>query len=404
MLARFRQRIHELGRLLLTANLLPRQVAVAVFIGCIVGCSPLFGLHFVICAGVAWLFRLNLPITYAAAHLSVPPLIPVLGWSSVELGERILRGHWVTLSRTEFTREAVPALAHRFFIAWLCGGFVLGASIGLVAGGLAYIVLSRRKTAGAATSLALAEPTASMPTSAVAKALAAAASRYATAPRKYRYYARAKYRMDPCYRAICERTPPGAFVLDLGCGLGMLPVALGELGEGRGAHGIDWDAEKIAVGKVAAAGLMGVSIERGDVRSAALPPCDRVTLVDVLHYYDAATQREVLARAATALRPGGRVLIRETDPEKVGGARLTRFFERMMVRFGWNRGPAVTYRPIAELLADLRSVGLRVSEGQAEVAGATHPGNVLIEAERPAPASLAVAPEAGAPPDSAQTN
>ena len=105
-----------------------------------------------------------------------------------------------------------------------------------------------------------------------------------------------KYRIDPCYRAIAPLVPAGAFTVDLGTGLGMLPVVLGMLGEGRRALGIEWDAAKVACGVHASRGLVGIEVVEGDVRAFALPPCDVITLVDMLHYYDADVQRALLAR------------------------------------------------------------------------------------------------------------
>jgi hypothetical protein len=123
-----------------------------------------------------------------------------------------------------------------------------------------------------------------------------------------------------------------------------------------------------------------VTLQQGDLRSAVLPACEVVTLVDVLHYYEAEVQEAVLARAAAALRPDGQLLLRETDPERQGGARLTRLYERAMVRVGWNRGPRVHYRPLRELIASLEALGLVTS--QLEVAGSTHPGNVLLSGRK----------------------
>ena len=119
-----------------------------------------------------------------------------------------------------------------------------------------------------------------------------------------------------------------------------------------------------------------MEIVAGDVRSYELPPCDVITLVDMLHYYDAATQQKLLERCRAALRPGGRLLVREGDRERRGGARWTRFVENWMVRLGWNRGPDVKFRPIAALRQDLESLGFAVHVD--EVAGHLHPGNVLI--------------------------
>jgi SAM-dependent methyltransferase len=189
-----------------------------------------------------------------------------------------------------------------------------------------------------------------------------------------------KYVMDPVYRAIAERVPAGAFTVDLGTGLGMLPVVLGLLGEKRRALGVEWDAAKVACGRHAARGLDGVDVTDGDVRAFELPACDVITLVDMLHYYDAAAQRDLLARCREALRPTGRLLIREGDRGRTGGARLTRLVEAVVTRLGWNRGPQVRFRPVVELIADLEALGFRVAV--ADVAGRLHPGNVLLVAER----------------------
>jgi len=70
----------------------------------------------------------------------------------------------------------------------------------------------------------------------IERALAAAAARYAGLHPRFRWYARVKYRMDPCYRAIARRIGEDSFTVDLGTGLGMLPVLLGELGVNDAAY------------------------------------------------------------------------------------------------------------------------------------------------------------------------
>lgn len=375
-------RVRALGLLILRQHTSPGRVALALFCGFVLGCTPLFGLHFLLCAGAAWLLRLNLPLMYAAANISIPPMVPLLGWVSVQLGTFLASGHAMHLGRADFRGTSLAATAGRFFWAWMLGGVVLGGAIGLVAGGLTYAVLRRRSArAGDPALTAQGDPEAAAITAAIVEALGRASHRYERCHPRYRHYARFKYRLDPVYAALCAEIPAGAEVLDLGCGLGMLPVALAELGRIRRVVGLDWDAGKIAAGQQAAAGLPSVELSRADLRAAELPACDALTLVDVLHYYDAATQREVLHRAASALRPGGRLLLRETDPARRGGARLTRVIERAAVRLGWNRGPRVTYRPIAELCADMAALGLDVTHRP--LAASTHPGNVLITATRP---------------------
>lgn len=210
------------------------------------------------------------------------------------------------------------------------------------------------------------------------RALEAATLRYAGLQPRFRWYARLKYRMDPCYRAIARHVGRDCFTVDLGTGLGMLPVLLGELGEGRRALGVEWDKEKLRCGLHAARGLPGVALVEGDLHIFPLPACDVITLVDVLHYYEAGKQEVLLKRCRVALRPGGRLLIREGDGARRGGARWTRIVEMWATRLGWNRGPAVRFRPISELRAALVALGFKVDED--EVAGRFHPGNVLLVA------------------------
>ena len=216
----------------------------------------------------------------------------------------------------------------------------------------------------------------------IGRALQAAAERYAGLPPWFRWYACVKYRLDPCYRAIAGHIREDSLTVDLGSGLGMLPVLLGELGGRRRALGVDWDREKVRCGLHAARGLPGVEIVEGDLHAFAVPACDVITLVDVLHYYDGPRQEEILERCRTALGPGGRLLIREGDGARPGGARFTRTVEAWITRMGWNRGPAVRFRPISELRTVLIRLGFQVDED--EVASRLNPGNVLLVAGLPA--------------------
>lgn len=201
----------------------------------------------------------------------------------------------------------------------------------------------------------------------------------------YHHYAWCKYLLDPCYRAVASQIRPDSDTVDLGTGLGMLPVLLGLWGGERRCYGIEWDHKKVAYGQRASRGMDSVRIEGGDLRDCDIPACDAITLVDVLHYHPVADQQRILRRCVQALRPSGRLLIREADLTARGSSRWTRWVERASLRIGWNKGSAAYFRPLADLRIDLVALGLSVQE--LYLAGPLHPGNVLLMAERPAAAA-----------------
>lgn len=361
--------MRDFVRRLLDAHTTPGRLAFAVFVGVVVGVTPLFGFHFFLCVAVAWLLRLNQVTVYAAANISIPPMVPLLGYASVEVGERLLRGRWLPLRVADFRATPLPVLVGRFYLDWLVGGLVVGSVIGVVLASGIYVLARLRQRR-------LAEP--------LYRLVVEAARRYAAAPRPLRVYAWFKYRLDPSYRRIVPLVAEGTLTVDLGTGLGMLPVALGLAGGGRRAIGVDWDEAKLAAGRLAATGLEGIELVAGDLRTFVLPACDAITLVDVLHYYPAEIQREILARCAAALRPGGQLLIREGDTRAGRTAAWTRWLEAVAVRVGWNRGEGRTrFRAVSALVEELRALELEVEHEAA--AGRLHPGNVLIRARRSGP-------------------
>jgi hypothetical protein len=155
--------------------------------------------------------------------------------------------------------------------------------------------------------------------------------------------------------------------------MGILPILVTLLGAHRRAAGVEWDEEKARAGMAAAKDLP-IEITRGDLRTFAIPACDVVTLIDVLHYFPVEEQRAVLERAAAAARM---ILVRESAPTADAGS--TRLIERIAVAIGWNKSAArPNFRPIASIVEDLEKLGMRCEV--VPVAGPLHPGNVLIRA------------------------
>jgi 2-polyprenyl-3-methyl-5-hydroxy-6-metoxy-1,4-benzoquinol methylase len=178
-----------------------------------------------------------------------------------------------------------------------------------------------------------------------------------TSKRSTYYYVASKLRSDPSTAAILARAPLGD-VLDLGCGRGQLAIALLEAGAATSVHGLDWDEAKVDVARRAAEGLPA-TFARGDVREPRDLEGDTVLLVDVLHYFDVATQDAILARAAAAVRPGGRLVVREGTLGQGLRSALLVLAERIGTAVKVNRGERVVFRDVArELVPGLEARGM----------------------------------------------
>lgn len=223
--------------------------------------------------------------------------------------------------------------------------------------------------------------------------VAAAGSAYAPAGRTPMHYARSKLRHDPVFLAIVARglIPDRARLVDLGCGQGVLPAFLvaartcHERGEWPTAwpppprlgavFGVDLRRRAIAAARVALGER--ATFEVGDVRDAEIPPCDVVVILDVLHYVPVPDQDRVLARCATALAPGGRLLLRVGDADAGVRAVVTRLSDQAitLLRGGW---PRLYTRGLKSWIAAVERAGFGVEA--ASMSAGTPFANVLLVA------------------------
>jgi len=196
------------------------------------------------------------------------------------------------------------------------------------------------------------------------------AARLATAYRPRRwfgnrwnyFYSRTKLATDPLYPAVAEALRGStAPLLDLGCGIGLLALALRHAGIALPYHGVDFDAAKIAHARRAAdrAGLVDVRFDVVDLAHALPRHAGSVALLDVLQYLPPDAQRRLVDGAIGLLAPGGRLVIRSGLDD--GGARIrtTGAFDRFANRMGWMKTPPQRYPREADLRAQLAGAGLR---------------------------------------------
>ncbi|MEA3209642.1 MAG: hypothetical protein QOE70_2699 [Chthoniobacter sp.] len=173
-------------------------------------------------------------------------------------------------------------------------------------------------------------------------------------------YARGKLRSDPVFAATFELLKDSSLpVLDLGCGIGLLEFYLRECGFTAPLTGIDFDAAKIAQAqRIAPLHYRGVEFIVGDVTQVReVEARGHVVLFDVLHYLDAAAQRQLLEAVAARVAPGGLCLIRETPRDGSWRFRVTQIEEFFLRAMLWMKSGAVHFPTVAQVLAPFRECG-----------------------------------------------
>ncbi len=105
--------------------------------------------------------------------------------------------------------------------------------------------------------------------------------------------------------------PPGASILDLGCGCGWTSILLARCG--FQVTGVDVNSASLAIGRrnAEASGIPVKFINQDIQYFTVNQSFDAVVIFDSLHH--CLKERLVLSRAESALRPGGKILLCEPD-------------------------------------------------------------------------------------------
>jgi SAM-dependent methyltransferase len=172
--------------------------------------------------------------------------------------------------------------------------------------------------------------------------------------------------------------PRSGLILDLGCGYGEATHWLAQITDQRTFFGVDYDESKIRVAQRTAPESKRIRFECGDILDMDYPSCDVILLLDVLHYWQPQKQQLILNKARRALRPGGRLVLRDAARAENAAHGRVDFWEQMATRFGHNKAnEGLHFRSLDELMASLGEAGFaRWEINQRE----SRTSNVLIAA------------------------
>jgi len=190
------------------------------------------------------------------------------------------------------------------------------------------------------------------------------------------------------YEVIAATLPSRGRLLDLGSGHGLLSFTLALGSPEREIVGIDHDVERVRLARTAALRLprdKRPRFEVADLResSAALESATLagIAMIDILHYFDPASQQSLIAAASRALIPGGILVVREIDADAGIRAAVNRLYERFATGVGFTRstGRKLTFRGAREWTAMLESAGFST---RLQSAGPRFLADVLFIARR----------------------
>ena len=204
---------------------------------------------------------------------------------------------------------------------------------------------------------------------------------YRDAPRGDRLHVRVRWTSCP-FQGVLDALPNDGELLDLGCGHGVLPTLVASR-TGMTVHGIDIDPDKIEVARIAAR-RAGLPIAYStDPEEPFHRQWSAITIIDVLYLLGEHAAVDLVSRAARAVAPGGRLVVKEMADRPRWKARLNTVQENLATRvLRITEGDTVEVVPIERLAHAVEASGLAVDERRID-RWYPHPHTLLV-GRRPA--------------------
>ncbi len=127
-----KERMAEFAYRLATEGQAPGAQAAAVGLGILIGCTPLYGFHLVLALVVARVLGLSRVKMLAACMISNPVFVPFLVWGELQVGSRLLRGHWRSVLPGSSGFPPLGELGVDLIVGSLVVGTVIGAMGALI--------------------------------------------------------------------------------------------------------------------------------------------------------------------------------------------------------------------------------------------------------------------------------
>ncbi|MBS1572964.1 MAG: DUF2062 domain-containing protein [Bacteroidetes bacterium] len=116
-----------------------KNKALSISLGLLIGVTPFYGFHAFIVFFLASIFRLNKVISFLFTRISIPPLFPFVVATALSIGSPFVN------SPTTITAEQFSfSFFKNHFYQYIIGTTILGISLSICGGGLAFLLLEIR--------------------------------------------------------------------------------------------------------------------------------------------------------------------------------------------------------------------------------------------------------------------
>lgn len=149
MFRRLLEHARTLWRLAIRERASPRQIALAVWVGVFVGCTPAIGFHAGVAALAATVVRLSRLWAIIGSRVSNFVMLPWIVLAEIQVAHRLRTGEWTALNT-----HTVLQHTSELMLDWCIGTLPIGALLATLLGALAYVLARRREARRAAAASA----------------------------------------------------------------------------------------------------------------------------------------------------------------------------------------------------------------------------------------------------------
>jgi 2-polyprenyl-3-methyl-5-hydroxy-6-metoxy-1,4-benzoquinol methylase len=185
-------------------------------------------------------------------------------------------------------------------------------------------------------------------------------------------------------REVVEALPREGFLLDVGCGHGLVSNEVALRSPLARVLGIDVSSTKIASARATVGSRPNIEFRQASLGETGESGCDALSLIDVLYLVPAASWTGFLETCFNKLRPGGAFVLKEIGVEPRWKFRRLKFQEFLSTRvFRITQGDVMHFESAEALGARLTAIGFEAVRILRLDAGFASP-HVLLTARRPA--------------------